>query len=30
VLAGEPFYAALCDDLNTPLAISEMHAWPGS
>ncbi|MEM6484584.1 MAG: cysteine--tRNA ligase [Pseudomonadota bacterium] len=22
----EPAYAALCDDLNTPLAISEMHA----
>jgi cysteinyl-tRNA synthetase len=26
VLAGEPFYEALCDDLNTPLAISEVHA----
>ncbi|MEM1402428.1 MAG: cysteine--tRNA ligase [Pseudomonadota bacterium] len=26
VLAGEPFYHALCDDLNTPLAISELHA----
>jgi cysteinyl-tRNA synthetase len=25
VLADEGFYAALCDDLNTPLAISEMH-----
>ncbi len=25
VLAGEPFYEALCDDLNTPLAISELH-----
>jgi cysteinyl-tRNA synthetase len=25
VLAGEAFYAALNDDLNTPLAISEMH-----
>jgi cysteinyl-tRNA synthetase len=24
-LAGEPFYEALLDDLNTPLAISEMH-----
>lgn len=26
VLAGESFYTALCDDLNTPLAISELHA----
>jgi cysteinyl-tRNA synthetase len=26
VLAGEAFYVALCDDLNTPLAISELHA----
>ncbi|MEE4660738.1 MAG: cysteine--tRNA ligase [Halieaceae bacterium] len=26
VLAQEPFYAALLDDLNTPQAISEMHA----
>ena len=26
VLAGEAFYAALNDDLNTPLAISEVHA----
>jgi len=26
VLAGEAFYEALCDDLNTPLAISELHA----
>jgi cysteinyl-tRNA synthetase len=25
-LAGEAFYAALLDDLNTPLAISELHA----
>lgn len=25
-LAAEPFYAALNDDLNTPLAISELHA----
>ncbi|WOJ95702.1 cysteine--tRNA ligase [Congregibacter brevis] len=25
-LEGEDFYAALCDDLNTPLAISELHA----
>ncbi|GAB5414091.1 MAG: cysteine--tRNA ligase [Congregibacter sp.] len=25
-LGAEPFYQALCDDLNTPLAISEMHA----
>lgn len=25
-LQGEGFYAALCDDLNTPLAISELHA----
>ena len=25
-LEGEPFYGALCDDLNTPLAISELHA----
>ncbi|WOJ94262.1 cysteine--tRNA ligase [Congregibacter variabilis] len=25
VLEGEGFYAALCDDLNTPLAISELH-----
>ncbi len=25
-LASEPFFAALCDDLNTPLAISELHA----
>ncbi|MEL7047213.1 MAG: cysteine--tRNA ligase, partial [Pseudomonadota bacterium] len=25
VLAGEPFFEALCDDLNTPLAISELH-----
>lgn len=25
-LDDEPFYQALCDDLNTPLAISEMHA----
>lgn len=24
-LTEEPFYKALCDDLNTPLAISEMH-----
>ncbi|WP_439107046.1 cysteine--tRNA ligase [Congregibacter sp.] len=24
-LEGEGFYAALCDDLNTPLAISELH-----
>ena len=26
VLEGEPFYTALLDDLNTPLAISELHA----
>jgi cysteinyl-tRNA synthetase len=26
VLEGEAFYAALCDDLNTPLAIAELHA----
>ena len=26
VLAGEPFYAALNDDLNTPVAIAEIHA----
>jgi cysteinyl-tRNA synthetase len=26
VLAGEAFYEALNDDLNTPLAISELHA----
>ena len=26
ILEGEGFYAALCDDLNTPLAISELHA----
>ena len=26
VLAGESFYEALNDDLNTPLAISELHA----
>lgn len=26
VLKDEAFYAALCDDLNTPLAISELHA----
>lgn len=25
LLEDEPFYAALCDDLNTPLAISELH-----
>ncbi|QIB67297.1 cysteine--tRNA ligase [Kineobactrum salinum] len=25
-LASEPFYQALCDDLNTPLAIAELHA----
>jgi cysteinyl-tRNA synthetase len=25
-LEEEAFYAALCDDLNTPLAISDMHA----
>jgi cysteinyl-tRNA synthetase len=25
LLADEPFYEALCDDLNTPLAISELH-----
>ncbi|MEM1189889.1 MAG: cysteine--tRNA ligase [Pseudomonadota bacterium] len=25
MLAGEPFYDALCDDLNTPQAISELH-----
>jgi cysteinyl-tRNA synthetase len=25
-LADEPFYAALLDDLNTPLAIAELHA----
>jgi cysteinyl-tRNA synthetase len=25
-LANEPFYAALNDDLNTPIAIAEMHA----
>ncbi|MAT93280.1 MAG: cysteine--tRNA ligase [Halioglobus sp.] len=25
-LAGEPFYAALNDDLNTPVAIAEIHA----
>lgn len=25
-LAGEPFYRALEDDLNTPLAIAELHA----
>lgn len=24
-LEGEGFYSALCDDLNTPLAISELH-----
>ena len=26
VLAGEPFYEALNDDLNTPIAIAEIHA----
>jgi cysteinyl-tRNA synthetase len=26
VLDGEPFYSALNDDLNTPVAIAEMHA----
>ena len=26
VLEGAPFYAALCDDLNTPVAIAEIHA----
>ena len=26
VLDEEPFYAALCDDLNTPVAIAEIHA----
>ena len=26
VLAEEPYYAALLDDLNTPLAIAELHA----
>ncbi len=26
VLKDEAFYTALCDDLNTPLAISELHA----
>jgi cysteinyl-tRNA synthetase len=26
VLADEPFYAALNDDLNTPVAIAELHA----
>ena len=26
VLDQEPFYAALCDDLNTPVAIAEIHA----
>lgn len=26
VLADEPFYAALNDDLNTPIAIAEIHA----
>ncbi len=26
VLAGEAFYQALCDDLNTPQAIAEIHA----
>jgi len=25
-LEEEPFYAALCDDLNTPVAIAEIHA----
>jgi cysteinyl-tRNA synthetase len=25
-LADEPFYQALCDDLNTPVAIAEVHA----
>ncbi|MCB1841413.1 MAG: class I tRNA ligase family protein, partial [Halioglobus sp.] len=25
-LADEPFYRALCDDLNTPIAIAEVHA----
>ncbi len=25
-LASEPFYQALCDDLNTPVAIAELHA----
>lgn len=25
-LAEEPFYLALCDDLNTPIAIAEIHA----
>ena len=25
-LEGEPFYRALCDDLNTPRAIGELHA----
>ncbi|TXS92934.1 cysteine--tRNA ligase [Parahaliea maris] len=25
-LEGEPFYEALCDDLNTPVAIAEIHA----
>ncbi|MFK7831139.1 MAG: cysteine--tRNA ligase [Congregibacter sp.] len=26
ILVEEPFYTALCDDLNTPQAISELHA----
>ena len=26
VLDDEPFYTALCDDLNTPVAIAEIHA----
>ena len=26
VLDQEPFYAALCDDLNTPVSIAEIHA----
>ena len=25
-LAAEPFYQALCDDLNTPIAIAQIHA----
>jgi len=29
-LAEEPFYQALCDDLNTPIAIAEIHALAGA
>jgi cysteinyl-tRNA synthetase len=29
-LADEPFYQALCDDMNTPIAIAEIHALAGA